>query len=78
MLRTMSLGQIITGSYKKKTHVATFVQGSPFSSGPISNGALYIIQLSPEVEVTSGKYPPLVTDTEGDNCFSICPINEYI
>ena len=44
------------------------------------------IQLSPEVEVTSGgfyqaakrrgKYPLLVTDTEGDNCFSICPINE--
>ena len=45
----------------------------------------HIIQLSPEVEVTSGrfylvkrrgKYPPLVTDTEGDNCFSICEINE--
>ena len=25
-----------------------------------------------------GKYPPLVTDTEGDNCFSICPISEWI
>ena len=36
----------------------------------------YIIQFFPEVEVTSGKYPHLVTDTEGDNCFSICPINE--
>ena len=36
------------------------------------------IQLSPEVEVTSrlGKYPPLVTNTEGDNCFSICQISE--
>ena len=33
----------------------------------------YIIQLSPEVEM---KYPPLVTKTEGDNCFSICPVSE--
>ena len=25
-----------------------------------------------------GKYSPLVTDTERDNCFSICPVSEWI
>ena len=45
-------------------------------------------QLSPSVSVTSdgylpplrakrrGKYLTLVTDTEGDNCFSICSVSE--
>ena len=45
-------------------------------------GVLYLtIILSPEVEVTSGGYllsrrVALVTDTEGDNCFSIWPVSE--
>ena len=27
------------------------------------------------MEVTSGRYLTMVTETEGDNCFSICPID---